>query len=73
MRIMGMKAVNKTVSRRPVARPVAPIRKGRTMDEATAEAHDRESRIEEATKQQESEKKSAEMPPDDGEWGSWQR
>jgi hypothetical protein len=57
----------------PQTDPRLPAHKAKSMDAATEEAHDRESRVEEATKFQGERKQAKEMPPDDGEGGSWQR
>ena len=57
----------------PKTDPRLPADKAKSMDSATEEAHDRESRVEAATKLQEERKQVKEMPPDDGEEGTWQR
>jgi hypothetical protein len=48
------------------------VLEGHSVKEATEEAHERESRVESATRRQEVEQRTAELPPDDGKWGSWQ-
>ena len=55
----------------PPWRPDA-ARAGRPVEEASAEAHEREARNEEAVEREAEEKRVADMPPDDGEGGSWQ-
>jgi hypothetical protein len=47
-------------------------RQGNSIEAATAEAHDRESRNDAATEREQSEKKLATLPPDDGKGGTWQ-
>lgn len=56
----------------PKTDPRIAAHKAKSMGAATVEAHDRESRVEAATKRQESERKTAELPPDDGVGGTWQ-
>jgi hypothetical protein len=53
----------------PPWRPDA-AREGRPIEEAFAEAHEREARNEEAVERELAEKWVAELPPDDGEAGS---
>lgn len=46
------------------------VLEGRAVKQATEEAHERESRIESATKLQEEERQTVELPPDGGAWGN---
>jgi hypothetical protein len=57
----------------PKTDPRLPEGKAKSMSAGTIEAQDRESRVEAATKRQEEQKQVHEMPPDDGEGGTWQR
>jgi hypothetical protein len=56
----------------PKTDPRLPAHKAKSMGSATDEAHDRESRVEAATKRQEQQKQVQKMPPDDGDGGTWQ-
>jgi hypothetical protein len=56
----------------PKTDPRVPAHKAKSMKAGTAEAHDRESRVEAATKRQEEQKLVREMPRDDGDGGTWQ-
>jgi hypothetical protein len=56
----------------PKTDPRVTAGKAKSMRAGTAEAHDRESRVEAATKRQEEQKLVQEMPSDDGDGGTWQ-
>ena len=64
---MDLEVVHPPPKRTDAAHP------GNSMDAGLAEAHEREALNEAATERELVEKKVAEMPPDDGEAGSWQR
>jgi hypothetical protein len=56
----------------PKTDPRVAAHKAKSMEAGTVEAHDRESRVEAATQRQEEQKQVKEMPPDNGEGGTWQ-